>query len=125
VATANQCRAVWHKDLGLSTVFGFPCDLDAVELIFTSLQVQAATAMVRADYHRGGTDASRTRSFRQSFLASYAERIGERLDEAAGLAQHRAAGGRAGIPPVLAARHRVVDEALGRMFPELTQHHAA
>ena len=27
--------------------------------------------------------------------------------------------------PLLAARHRVVDEALGRMFPELTQHHAA
>jgi hypothetical protein len=26
---------------------------------------------------------------------------------------------------VLAARYRVVDEALGRMFPELTQHHAA
>jgi hypothetical protein len=124
VATANQCRAVWHKDLGLSTVLGFPCDLDAVELIFTSLQVQAVTAMVHADYRRGVTDASRTRSFRQSFLASYTERIGERLDEAAAVARRRAAGGQP-IPPVLAARYRVVDEALGRMFPELTQHHAA
>jgi DNA-binding transcriptional MocR family regulator len=126
VATANQCRAVWHKDLGLSTVFGFPCDLDAVELIFASLQVQAATAMVHADDDRG-TDASRTRSFRQSFLASYAERTGEGLDEAAGAARRQAALGRGGpsISPVLAARRRVVDEALSRMFPELTQHHAA
>ena len=104
-----------------------PGDLDAVELIFASLQVQAATAMVHADDHRGVTDASRTRSFRQSFLASYAERIGEGLDEAAGVARRRAAAGRGGpaILPVLAARRRVVDEALVRMFPDLTQHHAA
>jgi hypothetical protein len=127
VAEANQCRAVWHKDLGLSTVFGFAGDLDAVELIFASLQVQAATAMVHADDHRGVTDASRTRSFRQSFLASYAERVGEGLDEAAGVARRRAAAGRGGpvILPALAARRRVVDEALVRMFPDLTQHHAA
>ena len=33
VAGANRCRAVWHKNLGLSTVLGFPGDLDAVELL--------------------------------------------------------------------------------------------
>ena len=36
IATANRCRTVWHKQLGMSTVVGFPADLDAVELLFTS-----------------------------------------------------------------------------------------
>ena len=127
VAAANQCRAVWHKDLGLSTVLGIPCDLDAVELIFNSLQVQAATAMGHADSRRGEAGSSRTRSFRQSFLTSYAQHMGERLDEAAGAAQRQAAAESSGsrLRPVLAARHRAVDDMLGRMFPELTEDHAA
>jgi hypothetical protein len=43
------------------------------------------------------------------------------------VARRRAAAGRGGpvILPALAARRRVVDEALVRMFPDLTQHHAA
>ena len=48
VAEANRCRVVWSKELGLVTVIGFPADLDAVELLFTSLLVQANTAMLRA-----------------------------------------------------------------------------
>jgi hypothetical protein len=48
VATANGCRLVWHRSLGLCTVLGFPGDLDAVELLFTSLLAQATAAMVHA-----------------------------------------------------------------------------
>ena len=48
VAQANRCRVVWSKEIGLVTVIGFPADLDAVELLFTSLLVQANTAMLRA-----------------------------------------------------------------------------
>ena len=48
IATANRCRSIWHKNLGLCTVVGFPADLDGVELLFTSLLVQATTAMVAA-----------------------------------------------------------------------------
>jgi hypothetical protein len=53
--------------------------------------------------------------------------MGERLDEAAGAAQRQAAAESSGsrLPPVLAARHRAVDDMLGRMFPELTEDHAA
>jgi hypothetical protein len=36
IALANRCRGVWSKDVGLMTVIGFPADLDAVELLFTS-----------------------------------------------------------------------------------------
>ncbi len=43
VATANRCRVVWSKEVGLATVVGFEADLDAVELLFTSLLVQASS----------------------------------------------------------------------------------
>lgn len=56
-----------------------PSDLDAVELLFTSLLVQATTAMLAAGSRQDAHGRSRTRSFRQSFLAAYAQRIGERL----------------------------------------------
>jgi hypothetical protein len=135
IAEANRCRAVWSKDLGLVTVIGFPADLDAVELLFTSLLVQANTAMIRAGGRKDAVGRSRTRSFRQSFLISYAIRIGERLASAAGHAEQEAAaeqqaarrtpagdgsgpGGGAGtdLVPFLAARHEAVNEAVDDLF---------
>lgn len=123
IASANRCRAVWHKELGLATVLGFPGDLQAVELMFTSLLVQATTALVAAGSRQDAWGRSRTRSFRQSFLAAYAQRIGERLAEAAGAAERQATAETPGanLLPVLAARNRAVDDAVDAMFPRLTQ----
>jgi Protein of unknown function (DUF2786) len=123
VAAANRSRAVWHRSLGLGTVLGFPADLDAVELLFTSLLVQATTAMMHAGARRDAYGRSRTRSFRQSFLTSYAQRIGERLADSAGVAQQQAAAESPGtdLVPVLAARDSAVDQAADEMFPELTK----
>jgi Protein of unknown function (DUF2786) len=139
VAAANRCRVVWSKELGQVTVIGFPADLDAVELLFTSLLVQASTAMLRAGGKRDEYGRSRTRTFRQSFLVSYAVRIGERLAEAAGQAEEEAvaeqraartesaAGGGAGatrgtdLVPFLAAREQAVDDAVDEMFGPLTR----
>jgi hypothetical protein len=125
VAQANRCRSVWYKSLGMSAVIGFPADLDAVELLFTSLLVQANTAMVRAGGKRDQYGHSRTRAFRQSFLMSYAVRIGERLAGAAGDAERQVAAEAPGrnLLPVLAARHQAVDDAVAEMFGEsLTSH---
>ena len=132
VATANRCRVVWSKEVGLATVVGFEADLDAVELLFTSLLVQASTAMLYAGSRQDAYGRSRTRAFRQSFLVSYAIRIGERLSHAAEHAtqeaaaeQEAAAGQPAGavagaggtaLVPFLAARQRAVDDAVDEMF---------
>ena len=129
VAQANRCRVVWSKEIGLVTVIGFPADLDAVELLFTSLLVQANTAMLRAGAKQDAYGRSRTRAFRTSFLVSYAIRIGERLSAAAGhaeqeaVAEQRAAtdavgrsGGGTDLVPFLAARHQAVDDAVDGMF---------
>jgi hypothetical protein len=123
VADANRCRAVWHRELGFSTVLGFPADLAAVEMLFTSLLVQATSAMVHAGPRRDGRGRSRTRSFRHAFLNAYAARIGERLREAAGEAADRAAADAGGkdLLPVLAARDRAVEQAVDAMFPNLAK----
>jgi hypothetical protein len=122
VAEANRCRTVWSRELGFSTAIGFPADLDAVELLFTSLLVQATTAMMRAGSKTDGHGRSRTRSYRQSFLTAYASRIGQRLKETTGAQTTKAAAEPAGrnLLPVLAARDEAVDEAVAAMFPQVT-----
>jgi hypothetical protein len=137
VATANRCRVVWSKEVGLATVVGFEADLNAVELLFTSLLVQASAAMLYAGSRQDAYGRSRTRAFRQSFLVSYAIRIGERLSRAAehatreAAAEQEAAAGQpagavvgaggtgsagAALVPFLAARRQEVDDAVDEMF---------
>jgi hypothetical protein len=127
VAESNRCRTVWSRELGFSTAIGFPADLDAVELLFTSLLVQSTAAMARAGSRADSHGRSRTRSFRQSFLTAYASRIGQRLAEATGTQTTKAATEPAGqnLLPVLAARSEAVDEAVTAMFPQLTHHVAS
>lgn len=117
VAMANRCKSIWQKHIGMSTVVGFESDLDAVELLFTSLLVQASAAMLREGAKRDAYGRSRTRAFRQSFLVAYAHRIGERLTQATDHAEHEAvAESGPSLLPVLAARHQAVDDTVDEMF---------
>lgn len=116
VARANRCQVVWSPEFGFATVFGFDADIDAVDLLHTSLLVQAHRAMARTEPPGGKAGRARLKTFRQSFLVGYAVRIGERLAEAsrAALAQ---AGDTAALLPVLASRDVRVREARDRSFP--------
>jgi hypothetical protein len=120
VAGANRCRTVWMDDYGFSTVFGFPGDLDIVDVLYTSLLVQATRAMTAAGSVRDEAGRSRTRSFRLSFLVSFAVRIGERLGAATARAtdEAEAVHGDA-LLPVLAQRRAEVDDAVTAAFPRL------
>ncbi|MEV7021305.1 DUF2786 domain-containing protein [Kitasatospora sp. NPDC093558] len=129
VAAANRCRVVWAKEFGFCTVVGFDGDLDGVELLYTSLLVQATHALNKA----GAGRDSRTKAFRQSFLVAYAARIRERLTDATERTTSAAAAGRhlredgteeqllpdERLLPALAARSEAVDEEVGRLFPKL------
>lgn len=118
VVAANRCTSVWHPDLSLSTMFGLPSDLDAVELLFTSLLTQATAAMVAAGRSLGSR--GRERSFRQSFLVAFASRIGERLQDAnqsaVDEARHRHGDD---VLPVLANREQAAEAARTEAFPRL------
>ena len=99
-------------EFGFSTIVGEAADIEVVEL------VQASGAMLGHGslIDRWGT--SRTRSFRQSFLVSYAVRIGERLPTATEKAA--ADTGRSGqLVPLFRRRAERVDAVMNAMFPEL------
>jgi hypothetical protein len=122
IANANSCRSVWTPELGFSTVFGFPLDLDATELLYTSLLVQANAAMVAAGSQRDRAGRSRTRSFRASFMEGFAWRTGQRLRAASKAATEAASAERgASLLPVLAARTEKVEAACDAAFPNLTR----
>ena len=120
IARANRCRTVWMDGYGFSTVFGFPDDIDIVEVLYMSLLVQATRAMIASGAVRDSTGRSRTRSFRQSFILAFARRIGERLQAATQTATDEAADVHGSkLLPVLAGRVAAVDDAFEAMFPDL------
>jgi Protein of unknown function (DUF2786) len=122
VASANRCRSVLLPEFGFITVFGFSTDLAVVDVLFTSLLAQATTAMVVAGRVVNQAGVSRTRSFRQSFLISFAHRIGERLQEAASASTKEAeVDFGASLLPVLAQREADVDKAVADAFPRMRQ----
>ena len=123
VAAANRCSSIQLTGLGCAHVVGFLTDLDVVELLHTSLLVQATAALAAAGPQRDRRGRSRTRSFRQSFLVAYAWRIGERLREGATAVETEVAESGAGaavdLLPVLARRDDAVEEAVRAAFPHL------
>ncbi len=110
VARANHSRTVWSPEFGFSTVFGFDADIDALEMVYTSLLVQANRAMVRDEPAKG---KGRIKAFRRSFLVSYAVRIGERLSRATRHEIDR----HADLLPVLRNRDLQVRAVMDRAFP--------
>ncbi|MEH1166325.1 DUF2786 domain-containing protein [Micromonospora sp. CPCC 205539] len=124
VAAANRCEAVWSDDLGFATVLGWPADLVAVELLYTSLLVQATAAMLRGRAERRPGAGRRTKVWDESFLNAFALRIGERLRAATEAADREAAetAGPEKLLPVLAARGEAVQERLTTLFPGVTRH---
>jgi hypothetical protein len=117
VASANRCRAVWNSAFGFSTVVGFEPDREAVELLYTSLLVQGTAAMTRAEAEQRAGGRKRTKTFRQSFLLAYAQRLGERLAAVADQVTTDSGTPGAELLPVLAARDVAVSDRTDRMFP--------
>jgi hypothetical protein len=124
IAHANGCSAVWSKDLGFTTVFGFGSELDAVDTLFVSLLVQAAGALRRHGAKVDSFGRRRTKRFRRSFLLSFAVRIGERLEAtvAAAVSDARVEVG-VELVPALADREARARAAADAAFPE-TRHFA-
>ncbi len=129
VAKANRCRTVWSKELGFVTLVGHHGDLAATETIFTSLLVQATSSMHGHGSRTTWHGRSRTTSFRRTFLAAFADRIGERLrevteEETTDAVARADAGGRGTgqeLVRVLTARAEAVDERVTEIFPGMTE----
>jgi hypothetical protein len=118
VGTANGVRVVLMPSFGIATLVGMPTDLEAVELLVTSLLVQAGRALGEAA--RAGGARARSTAYRRGFLYSFAQRIEERLTEARDHARVEATAtyGTA-LAPVLADRQAAVDQAMEELFPSV------
>jgi hypothetical protein len=94
---------------------GFRADLEVTELLFTSLLLQATTAMLATAHGPEGL-----RAFRHAFLLGYASSIGRRLysaQERTVAAETQASGRSAEL--VLASREAVVGRMVDELFPRL------
>ena len=118
IATANGCSAVWDGYDRIATVFGFPAPLEAVEMLYTSLLLQATSTLTRLGRRPGYH--TRSRAYRRAFLVAFASRIRERLLKAAAETTAQADAEHDGrLLPVLAARDDEVLAARDAAFPML------
>ncbi|MET8906216.1 DUF2786 domain-containing protein [Micromonospora sp. NPDC004551] len=115
VADPLRCRCVRRQrgggfDLHL---FGFASDLERVELLFTSLLVQAAHGLAGATVPAGEHPAA----FRRTWLAGFAHVVAERLRtaEAGAVAES----GAPSVALVLADRSDRVQRRLAEVYPRL------
>ena len=126
-ASALRCRAVLHEAGGgrvaAVTVLGFASDQARVELLYTSLLLQASAQLAR---QRPAWVGESVAAYRRSWLHGFAVRVHQRLVEAEARAAESAAAARAspsGTGPsvalVLADRSARVDRAYAEEFPQI------
>lgn len=82
VAETGRCQAVFMPRVQMSTLVGYPGDVETVEILFTSLLVQAQHALNEAAKSAPAGGRTRSQSYRSAFLLAYTRRIGERLRRA-------------------------------------------
>lgn len=138
IARANNCRAILgverdtlkrmmddnsffaHKSR-LASVVGYESDLDAVEMLFTSLLVQAVNEMLSHGTQINEWGENRTKSFRRSFLSQFAWTVRERLAEATDSVRKDAVESHGeSLLPVLVGREEAVEAEVNERFPHTT-----
>jgi hypothetical protein len=115
VAAPLRCRVVHLARQGVarSHLFGHAADLERVELLFTSLLVQAAHGLAAGDVPWGEHPAA----FRRSWLAGYTQAIQTRL----WAAEQSAATEAPGVELVLLDRTELVERRRDEIYPRLAK----
>ncbi|WP_300019554.1 DUF2786 domain-containing protein [Pseudonocardia sp.] len=125
VASALGCRCVLHEArggrVGTVTVFGHASDRERVEVLYTSLLLQATAQVVGLRPPRTGESVA---AYRRSWLHGFAVEVHRRLtaaEQAAADAARAAPPGTGGpsVALVLADRRERVDRAYAAAFPAL------
>jgi hypothetical protein len=125
VAQNHGCRVLTHttRNGRIATVIGIADDCDRVELLYTSLLLQATrlagTAWAERP-HRTGSQVP----WKREFMFGFAARVGERLAELSALAAATATAEDASpvggsVALVLAGRTERVDDWVARAYPRL------
>ena len=124
-ASALRCRAVLHEAAGgrvaAVTVLGFASDRARVELLYTSLLLQASSQLARQRPAWAGESVA---AYRRSWLHGFAVQVHRRLADAERRAEQQAGGSgppdaSTGTALVLADRRGQVERAYAEAFPLL------
>lgn len=115
VAVALRCRVVHLERRGTARIhlFGHGADLARVELLFTSLLVQAAHGLAATEVPSFDHPAA----FRRSWLVGFTEAIRTRLTAA----EQAAAADAPGAELILVDRTELVDRRRDETYPNLTR----
>lgn len=115
VAVALRCRVVHLERRGTARIhlFGHGADLARVELLFTSLLVQAAHGLAATEVPSFDHPAA----FRRSWLVGFTEAIRNRLTAA----EQAAAADAPGAELILVDRTELVDRRRDETYPNLTR----
>ena len=120
VASPNRCQAIYRSSTHTGFVVGFRSDLDTVELLYTSLLLQATRLMAAHGQEVDPWGKNRTKSFRNAFLQGFAHSVGARFE-----LNRRAAEAEAtewsdsDALPVLVERAEQVTGKMHELFPNL------
>jgi hypothetical protein len=115
VAVPLRCSVVRRRRNGLEVhLFGHASDLERVEILFTSLLVQAAHGLAAAPAPRGYALAA----FRRSWLAGFAGAVHARLRAAEETAVAESGGPSTAL--VLVDRSAKVEQRVSEVYPDLT-----
>lgn len=117
IALSQNCRAIAHPDPGRrsysrSTVVGFTSDIERVELLFTSLLLQATRQVVNvhSPHGRGTTE------YRKSWFIGFTDAVHERLQAITDHAIKQAESKTPGTEIVLMSRADLVKRHFDDMF---------
>lgn len=111
IANAYGVRMVYYRR-EYSTMVGFEADLDAIDLLYTSLLLQLTNALNAAKKESGKTGEALV-TFAESFINGFAAEVGRRLGEQ----RRKTTEATSGAALVLADRQDEVDAAFRDLFP--------
>ena len=117
IAQAFRCEVIGHwfgRTMEAATVFGFASDRERVELLYTSLLLQATTQVVRQYPEDPGESVA---AYRRSWLTGFAAAVGYRLQlaEQRAATESQAASGGVSTALVLRDRRTAVREAFAEL----------
>jgi len=130
VAHNHGCRLLTHttRNGRVATVVGVDDDCDRVELLYTSLLLQATRLAGSAWADRSRRSGGSQVPWKREFMFGFAARVGERLAELSALASGEADGvgsatatsaATGSVALVLAQRSQRVDDWVERAYPRL------
>lgn len=123
--TIKNTRTVRGETLITMHLFGFKSDLDRVEMLYTSLLVQAAHALAVAEIPYDVYLPSAIAAWRRSWYAGFSAAINHRLKAAQETAKQAAANtappGERSVALVLADRSALITKAVADAYPNATK----